>query len=128
LPPGAAQRGTILVAHGVLLPRASRHKQAARMFVRELLSYQSQTALARRTGLLPADVGAWKAHEGDWPSGWVNAAARSIALSPQLRARETAEEFARITASCLKGETTPATAAAQLLRLSAGGVRSARQD
>ncbi len=131
LPPGAAERGTICLVYGAMLPRESRHKEAARLFVRELLSDQAQTALARRTGLLPAVVGAWKTSKGNWPSDWVSAAARSVALSPQLRSREAAQEFARIAVSCVSGETAPAAAAAQLARLSAGQERgdgSSRQD
>lgn len=118
LPPGAVEHGTLCAAYGAVLPRKSSHQPAARLFASEvLLSDEFQSALAQRAGLLPAVVGAWDRLSGPRWKALSGAAARSLPLSPELRARGTAERFAQLTRSCLEGETTPAAAAARLAGL-----------
>lgn len=117
LPPRAAERGTVCVVYGALLPRHSEHKEAARLFVADLvLSQGFQYALAQRTGLLPAAVGTWGRLKGPTWEALAHAATDSIPLSPELRSPAVAERFAQVTRSCLAGEIAPAAAAAELAR------------
>ena len=117
LPPRAAERGTVCVVYGALLPRHSRRKEAARLFAADLLLSQGfQYALAQRTGLLPAAVGAWGKLKGPTWEALAHAAADSIPLSPELRSPAVAERFAQVTRACLAGEIAPAAAAAELAR------------
>jgi hypothetical protein len=119
MPPGAADRGTVCVVYGALLPERSKHQDAARSFAADiLLSRKFQVALAERTGLLPASVATWAKLKGPEWKELAAAAARSIPLSPNLRAPAATERFTREITGCLSGETSPEEAAAEIAALS----------
>lgn len=115
--PGAVKQGTIALTYGAVMPRASRHKRAARTFVRELLSPATQATLAQASGLLPAELKAWKRKQlAGAPWGDLkNTAAQAVALPPRLRSLEIADAFARDAAACLQGKLTPQQAAASIV-------------
>lgn len=115
LPPGAADRGTVCLTYGALLPQRGRRQESARSFAADiLLSDKFQVALAQRTGALPASVSAWRRLKGPEWEALVAAAARSLPLSPDLRAPDVVARFTRGIADCLNGGTAPAQAAAEI--------------
>lgn len=118
LPPAAADNGTICVVYGVVLPKKAKRKDAARQFSEKVLvSEDFQIAMAQRTGLLPALVSAWPELKGAEWEALIGAAARSMPLPPELRARDTVLRFAQAATRCLNGELTPAAAAEEIAAL-----------
>jgi hypothetical protein len=122
LPPGASAKGTVCLVYGALLPEKSKNKELARAFAAELLSQKSQLALARRTGLLPALIGAWpKLKNAKWKA-LSAAAARSVAVPAELRSAETAAQFTMTVRRCISGDVSPEAAAAEIARLSGAAI------